>query len=141
MAKPSVTRPRGKAAAKKSSSIALPPDQLKGLIERTLDDAKAQDIVAIGLRGKSSVADYMIVASGQSHRQVAGLAERISEVLRQAGQRVLSVEGLKASDWVLVDAGDVIVHLFRPEVREFYALEKMWSTDLSPRRAKREPSA
>ena len=126
MAKQSVTRTRAKAAAKKTSSTALAPDQLKSLIERTLDDAKAEDIVSIGLRGKSSVADYMVVASGLSHRQVAGLAERVSEALRQAGQRVLSVEGLKASDWVLVDAGDVIVHIFRPEIRAYYNLEKMW---------------
>ncbi len=141
MAKPSVARSRTKAAAKKTSSDGLSPQKLKTLIERTLDDAKAEDIVTVELIGKSSVADYMIVASGQSHRQIAGLAERVSEALKQAGQRVLSIEGLKASDWVLVDAGDVIVHLFRPEVRAFYALEKMWSTDLAPRRAKREPSA
>ncbi len=130
---------RGRTPAKTGAT--LPPDELKALIERTLDDAKAEDIVSLSLAGKSTVADYMIVASGLSHRQVGALAERVAEAVRQAGHTVLSVEGLKASDWVLVDAGDVIVHLFRPEVRAFYGLEKMWSVDLSSRRAKREPGA
>jgi ribosome-associated protein len=116
------------------------PETLKSGIEAALDAAKAEDVVAIGLAGKSTVADYMVVASGRSHRQVAALAERVTEALRAIGAPVLSVEGLAASDWVLVDAGDVIVHLFRPEVRAFYALEKMWSVDLSaPRRGRREP--
>ena len=128
---------RGRTAPKGNPT--LTPDELKGLIEQTLDEAKAEDIVSVSLAGKSTVADYMIVASGMSYRQVAALAERVAEAVRQAGHVVLSIEGLKASDWVLVDAGDIIVHLFRPEVRAFYGLEKMWSVDLSSRRAKREP--
>ncbi len=137
MAKPVLRK--GQTTSGKAAALA--PDELKRLIERALDDAKAEDIVALSLAGKSTVADYMIVASGQSQRQIAGFAERVCEALRQAGQPALSVEGLKASDWVLVDAGDVIVHLFRPEVRALYALEKMWSVDLTARRAKREPGA
>lgn len=130
---------RGAASAKRGATRA--PEELRDLIERALDDAKAEDVVTVALAGKSTVADYMIVASGRTHRQVAALAERISEALHQAGQPVLAIEGLAAADWVLVDAGDVIVHLFRPEVRAFYALEKMWSVDLSARRAKGEPGA
>lgn len=114
------------------------PEETKRLIERVLDDAKAEDIVAIDLAGKSTVADFMVVATGQSHRQVAAFAERLVEALKMADAPVLSVEGLKASDWVLVDVGDVIVHLFRPEIRALYALEKMWSVDLTARRAKRD---
>ena len=116
------------------------PEALKALIEGVLADAKAVDVVAIGLAGKSTVADYMIVASGLSTRQVGAMAERVVEALRAAGAPALSVEGLTAGDWVLVDAGDIIVHLFRPEVRTMYALEKMWSADMTPRRAKREPT-
>ena len=114
------------------------PEEIKRLVERVLDDAKAEDIVSIDLAGKSTVADFMVVATGQSHRQVAAFAERLVEALKAANIPVLSVEGLKASDWVLVDAGDVIVHLFRPEIRALYALEKMWSVDLTARRAKRD---
>lgn len=131
---------RKKAIAGRSirSAAAIPPEETKRLVEQVLDDAKAQDVVSISLAGKSTVADYMVVATGQSHRQVAGFAERLVEALKAAGTPVLSVEGLQASDWVLVDAGDVIVHLFRPEIRTLYALEKMWSVDLTARRAKRE---
>ncbi|MGB8182998.1 MAG: ribosome silencing factor [Stellaceae bacterium] len=96
------------------------------LIETTLDDGKAEEIAVIDLENKSTLADYMVIASGRSQRQVAALADRLLDVLRDSGYRHLSVEGLQHGEWVLVDAGDVIVHLFRPEQRAHYNLEKMW---------------
>ncbi|MGE0660729.1 MAG: ribosome silencing factor [Reyranellaceae bacterium] len=93
---------------------------------RTLDDGKAEEIVVIDLAGKSSIGDYMIVASGRSSRQVGALAEQLIEKLKSAGYRSPAVEGRGQGDWVLVDAGDVVVHLFRPEIRSLYNLEKMW---------------
>jgi ribosome-associated protein len=96
------------------------------LIERTLDDGKAEDIVTVDLVGKSNFADCMIIASGRSARQVGALADQIAQALKQAGLRAPSIEGQEHGDWVLIDAGDVIVHLFRPEVRLYYNLEKMW---------------
>jgi ribosome-associated protein len=92
-----------------------------------LDDMKAEDSVTITLAGKSSIADFMVVASGRSNRHVAAVAEDVIENLKQAHVSRVRVEGLRQGDWVLIDAGDVIVHLFRPEVREHYNLEKMWS--------------
>ncbi|MGB3148064.1 MAG: ribosome silencing factor [Paracoccaceae bacterium] len=92
----------------------------------SLDDDKAENVVTIDLRGRSSVADYMIVCSGRSARQVAAIAEKLVERLKQDSGRSCKVEGKEAGDWVLIDAHDVVVHVFRPEVREFYQLEKMW---------------
>jgi ribosome-associated protein len=100
------------------------------LVERTLDDGKAEDVVVIDLTGKSSIADYMVIATGRSARQVAALAEHLREALDATGLKRLSIEGEKQADWVLIDAGDIIVHLFRPEVRAFYNLEKMWGASL-----------
>ena len=97
------------------------------MILHRLDEDKAQDIVVIDLKDKSSVADTMIVASGRSHRHVGALADHLLRLLKEAGQGKARVEGLPHCDWVLIDAGDVIVHVFRPEVRAFYNLEKMWS--------------
>lgn len=91
----------------------------------SLDDHKAEDIIVIDLRGKSSIADHMVIATGQSQRQVGAMAEHLIEILKHAGYKV-SAEGLQQGDWVLIDGGDVIIHLFRPEVRAFYNLEKMW---------------
>jgi ribosome-associated protein len=91
-----------------------------------LDDMKAEDTVSIDLTGKSSIGDYMVVTSGRSQRHVASVADHVIKDLQQTGQRV-RVEGMTQGDWVLIDAGDVIVHVFRPEVRAFYNLEKMWS--------------
>lgn len=102
-------------------------DSLHDLVMRQLDDDQAQEIVSIPLEGKSSVADYMVVASGRSTRQVAAIAQKLAEKVKQAGFGPVRVEGLPAADWVLIDAGDVVVHLFRPEVRSFYNLERMWS--------------
>jgi ribosome-associated protein len=113
--------PQGTAAAR----------DLLDLILRSLDDDKAQDVVTIDLAGKTSVADAMVVASGRSHRHVSAIADHLVRRLKEAGHGRAQVEGLPHCDWVLIDVGDVVVHLFRPEVREFYNLEKMWSADMA----------
>jgi ribosome-associated protein len=92
----------------------------------SLDDDKAEDVVEIDLRGKSEMADYMVICSGRSSRQVTSIAEKLVDRLKDEMGLVCKVEGKDVGDWVLIDAGDVIVHVFRPEVREFYQLEKMW---------------
>jgi ribosome-associated protein len=99
----------------------------------SLDDDKAEDIVTIDLAGRSSLCDALVVASGRSQRHVASTAEHLARRLKEAGYGTARVEGLPQADWVLVDAGDVIVHLFRPEVRDYYDLEGMWSVDESHR--------
>jgi ribosome-associated protein len=96
---------------------------------------KAEDVVEIDLTGKTSIADAMIVASGRSHRHVGAIAERVLEAVKQNGFGPARVEGLPACDWVLIDAGDVLIHIFRPEVRGFYNLEKMWGADRPEQRA------
>ncbi|MWD26468.1 ribosome silencing factor [Aquicoccus sp. SCR17] len=98
---------------------------LEGILA-SLEDSKAEDIVRIDLRGKSAIGDYMVVCSGRSSRQVSAIAERLTEQLKADFSRSARVEGKETGDWVLIDTGDVIVHVFRPEVREFYQLEKMW---------------
>jgi ribosome-associated protein len=100
---------------------------LLNLILATLDDAKAENIVTIDLTGKTSIGDAMVVASGRSQRHVGAVADQLIEKLKANGVKETRVEGLPHCDWVLIDAGDVIVHVFRPEVREFYNIEKMWS--------------
>ena len=102
---------------------------LEDLILGRLDDDKAQDIVFIDLKGKSPVADALIVASGRSHRHVGALADHLLRLLKEQGYGKARVEGVPHCDWVLIDAGDVIIHLFRPEVRTFYNIEKIWSVD------------
>ena len=92
-----------------------------------LDDAKAEAIVTISLNGKAAIADAMVVASGRSSRHVGAIADQLVDKLKEAGHRDLRIEGLPQCDWVLVDTGDVVVHVFRPEVRSFYNLEKLWS--------------
>jgi ribosome-associated protein len=92
----------------------------------SLDEDKAEDVVAIDLRGKSPVADHMVIASGRSARQVTAISEKLVERFKARFGRSPRVEGKEAGDWVLIDGGDVIVHVFRPEVRAFYQLEKMW---------------
>lgn len=101
-------------------------EELLASVLASLDDDKAEEIVQIALRGKSSIADYMVVASGRSSRQVAAISENLIERLKESYRLTCKVEGKGAGDWVLIDAGDIIVHVFRPEVREFYQLEKMW---------------
>jgi|TARA_R100000501_G_scaffold10060_1_gene19864 ribosome-associated protein len=107
-------------------------DALHDLVLSSLDDDKAQDIVDIPLAGKSEIADHMIIASGRSTRQVAAMAQKLSERIKKDTGNPVRIEGLPAADWVLVDAGDIVVHLFRPEVRSFYNLEKMWGMDAAP---------
>lgn len=102
-------------------------DKVLEIIEKTLDDNKAEDVVVIDLRGKTSIANQMVVASGTSQRHVASLAEKVQENLKVAGFSS-TIEGEEKADWVLIDAFDVIVHIFKPEVRAFYSLEKMWSS-------------
>ena len=106
------------------------PDRLVGMITGALEDDKAEDIVVIDLAGKSTLGDYMVIATGRSNRQVAAMADHIVRLLKDHGIKGITPEGLRQRDWVLVDAGDVIVHLFRPEVRSFYNLEKMWGVEL-----------
>ena len=111
-------------------SVAKPvksSDALHQLVLAQLDDDQAQEVVSIPLQGKSSIADHMVIASGRSTRQVAAMAQKMAEKIKQEGFGSVRIEGLPTADWVLIDAGDVIVHLFRPEVRSFYNLERMWA--------------
>lgn len=123
-AAPKATAPKAAPRKKTPSPKPQRPELLK-LIVKILDDAKAEDIVELSLIGKNPMTDYMVVASGRSQRHVQALAEQLSQKLKQEGFGA-NVEGLEAGDWVLVDALDVVVHLFRPEVRSFYDLERMW---------------
>lgn len=108
------------------------PDALLAVVLQQLDADQAQDIVTIDLEGKSSIADHMVIVSGRSTRQVAAMAQKLAEKVKQAGFGPVKLEGLPAADWVLLDAGDVVVHIFRPEVRSFYNLERMWAFGDSP---------
>jgi ribosome-associated protein len=110
---------------------AAPERPMIDVILDCLDDAKAEEIVAVDITGKSSLADHMVVASGRSQRHVGAVADQMVTALRDAGYGKPRIEGLPHCDWVLVDAGDVIVHIFRPEVREFYNIEKMWQADFA----------
>jgi ribosome-associated protein len=102
------------------------PGSLHALVLQSLDDDQAQEIVSIPLEGKSSIADHIVVASGRSSRQVTAMAQKLAERIKHAGFGHSRIEGLPTADWVLIDAGDIVVHLFRPEVRSFYNLERMW---------------
>ena len=104
-------------------------DKLLGLVLETLDEAKALDVMSIDLAGKSSIADYMVISSGRSNRHVGAIADQLIKKLKKETDFSAKVEGLPHCDWVLIDGGDIVVHIFRPEVREFYNLEKMWSAD------------
>jgi ribosome-associated protein len=110
---------------------ATPQRPMIDVILETLDDAKAEQTVSIDITGKSSLSDHMVVTSGRSHRHVGAVADQLERALKDAGFGKPRVEGLPHCDWVLVDGGDVIVHIFRPEVREFYSIEKMWQTEFS----------
>ncbi len=105
----------------------MSPDTLLKQIVHWLDEAKAEDIVTIDLKGKSSLGDYMVIATGRSDRHVGAVAEQLRKHLKENGVEGVRVEGLETCDWVLIDAGDILVHVFRDEVRDFYNLEKMWS--------------
>jgi ribosome-associated protein len=121
----------------KAADIApvLPPEDehageaLEALIMGVLEDDKAEDILTIDLRGKSSVTDFMMIASGRSHRHVGAIADHVLRKLKESGAGKARAEGLETADWVLIDAGDVVLHIFRPEVRSFYNLERMWSVE------------
>ena len=111
------------------ASDASSPEAKLSIVLATLDESKGEQIVTIPLHGKTSIADYMVVASGRSHRHVAAMAEHVHIALKKSGDTHVRIEGLTQSDWVLIDQGDIIIHIFRPEVRSFYNLEKMWSDD------------
>ena len=117
----------------RASDDAEAPAQLAGtpieVVLASLEESKAEDIAAIDISGKTTLGDHMVVASGRSHRHVGAIADHLLRDLKTAGHGSARVEGLPQCDWVLIDAGDVIVHIFRPEVRSFYNLEKMWSAD------------
>ncbi|MBO1041973.1 ribosome silencing factor [Brucella pituitosa] len=95
----------------------------------SLENSKAESIIPIDIRGRSSIGDYMIVASGRSHRHVTAVADHLMQALREMGCKDMRVEGLEGGDWVLIDTGDIVVHIFRPEIRDFYNLEKIWVND------------
>jgi len=116
------------------SRMRVDAEEILRLVLHRLDEMKAEDTLTIDLRDKSSIGDYMVVSSGRSHRHVGSVADRVVEDLRYVGVRA-QVEGTPHCDWVLIDAGDVIVHVFRPEVRDFYNLEKMWMAGRPARRA------
>ena len=107
----------------------LDVEVLHALVLKSLDDDQALEVVSIPLAGKSAIADHMVIASGRSTRQVASMATKLAAKIKQDYKRIVRIEGLPTADWVLIDAQDVIVHLFRPEVRSFYNLEKMWAFD------------
>lgn len=109
----------------------LTAKQLLELLQEVLEDNKAEDVTSIDLEGKSSVADYLLIATGRSTRHVAAIADYVLRAAKGAGLGQLETEGLSSNDWVLIDAGDVIVHVFRDEVRDYYNLEKIWSVSLS----------
>ena len=124
------------AAHKDAAPSAAPAndsvDSLHALILDQLDQDQAQETISIPLAGKSSIADHMVIASGRSTRHVSAIADKLAQRIKQEAGRGVRVEGLPNADWVLIDAGDVIVHLFRPEVRSFYNLERMWSFGDAP---------
>jgi ribosome-associated protein len=121
--------PKKKAPA--PAPVTTPEPQMIDIVLHSLEDAKAEQTVAIDITGKSSLSDHMVVTSGRSNRHVSAVADQVVKALREAGFGKPRVEGLPHADWVLVDAGDVIVHIFRPEVREFYNIEKMWAVDFA----------
>jgi ribosome-associated protein len=119
---------KGKPSSK-HAQIENVSDPLLSLVLETLDEAKALDVTSIDLAGKSSIADHLVVSTGRSNRHVGAIADQLAKKLKKETEFGAKVEGLSNCDWVLIDGGDVIVHVFRPEVREFYNLEKMWTAD------------
>lgn len=115
--------------SKRPAKVLKAQDLLR-VITDTLDDKKAEDIVSIDLNGKSSIADFMVIATGRSQRQVSALADYVVDAMKKAGHKDFRTQGQEQADWILIDAGDVVIHLFRPEVRDFYGLDKMWGTRL-----------
>lgn len=136
---PATGLPVGPRVARMSATAApdYSPEQVLAAVLASFEDDKAEEVVQIDLRGKSDVADYMVICSGRSSRQVASISEKLADKLRQQFGVAAKMEGKETGDWVLIDGGDVIVHVFRPEVRDFYQLEKMWM----PTGAHRTPAA
>lgn len=130
-------------ASLSSSSEAKAPREkdIRSIVMDSLENMKAEDTVEIDLVGKTSIADAMIIASGRSNRHVGSIAEHIAEELKDKGFWSPRIEGMPACDWVLIDVGDLLVHIFRPEVRSFYNLEKMWSADRPHEQAAASPNA
>jgi ribosome-associated protein len=118
------SQPKAAPAVKQEGS-----SRLLAIVLDALSDAKAEEVTTIDLIGKTSIGDYMVIASGRSARHVGAIADQLLDKLRNEGVKNLRVEGMPNCDWVLVDCGDIILHIFRPEVRQFYNLEKMWSAD------------
>jgi len=112
--------------------VVVSSEELLAFIQATLEESKAEEMVTIDLRGKTTIADYMVVCSGRSTRQVVALAEVLSDKLKSKYRIISRIEGKASGDWVLMDCSDIIVHVFRPEVREFYQLEKMWMQSPTP---------
>nr|WP_276591643.1 ribosome silencing factor [Sphingomicrobium nitratireducens] len=121
------TAPAGTTARPPADAQSI--ENLHQLVLQSLDDDQAVEVVTIPLAGKSTIADHMVIASGRSTRQVAAIAQKLAERVKKETGRPVRVEGLPTADWVLIDIGDVVVHLFRPEVRSFYNLERMWAFD------------
>jgi ribosome-associated protein len=123
---PSAATPANTKAAAMRALKSANSESILAAVLQSLDDDKGEEIVQINLRGKSQMGDYMVIASGRSTRQVSAMAEKMADRLKQEFGVICKTEGKETGDWVLIDTGDVIVHIFRPEVREFYQLEKMW---------------
>ncbi len=123
---PTTGLPVGPRVARAADPVDYTSEELLAAVLASVDDDKAEEIVQIDLRGRSDVADYMVICSGRSSRQVASISEKLADRLKLEFRISAKMEGKDAGDWVLIDAGDVIIHVFRPEVREFYQLEKMW---------------
>jgi ribosome-associated protein len=123
-----LSRAGARRAPERVSKVRPDAEETLRLILASVDDMKAEETISIDLAGKSSFADCMVVTSGRSNRQVGAIADRVIRDLQKAGVKNVRVEGMPNCDWVLIDAGDVIVHVFRPEVRAFYQLEKMWAS-------------
>jgi ribosome-associated protein len=127
LSKPALSRTGARRAPERVSKVRPDAEETLPLVLASIDAMKAEDTVTIDLAGKSSIADCMVVTSGRSNRQVGAIADRLVRDLHKAGRKKIRVEGMPHCDWVLIDAGDVIVHVFRPEVRDFYQIEKMWA--------------
>ncbi len=128
-----VAGPKKAAATPRVRKVKAEPselDRLQAVIVGSLEDDKAENIITMDLAGKAMFCDRMVIASGLADRQISAMAQHLSEKLHQAGQKRVQVEGATGSDWVLIDAGDIVIHLFKPEARTMYALEKMWGEDL-----------
>ena len=126
------TTPEGARASTPPSEFVSERRDSAALVDRIvhwLDDAKAEDVAVIDLKGKSSIGDFMVIATGRSDRHVSAVADQVHRALKDAGQDRIRMEGQPQCDWVLIDTGDIIVHVFQPEIRAFYNLEKMWSAD------------